>query len=89
LQNNPTTLHPAAANQLRLFQGLGFEDPELQYRCVLYLPHLTQIRDPVVGEWASSKAEAKSKAALKACAMLHGLQELTYNLKPKARFSIF
>ena len=63
------------------------DEPNETFRCVLYMPHLSPIRDPVVGEWCQSKNVAKWKAAMTAVKMLHQMGELDYHLKPKSRLA--
>ena len=46
---------PATVNQNALFKALMLDEPYERFRCVLFMPHLTPIRDPVVGEWCRTK----------------------------------
>ena len=50
-----SALAPATQNQNALFKGLGLDEPDEKFRFVLYMPHLTPIRDPVVGEWCRTR----------------------------------
>ena len=76
---------PATQNQNALFKALMMDEPNETFRYVLYLPHLSPIRDPVVGDWCQSKSVAKWKAAMAAVRTLHEMGELDYRLKPKSR----
>ena len=75
----------ATKNQNALFKALKLDEPEEKFRFVLYMPHLTPILDPVVGEWCRTKYLAKTRVAMEAVRMLHRMGELDYHLKPKSR----
>ena len=76
---------PATQNQNALFKALMLDEPDERFRCVLYMPHLTPIRDPVVGEWCRTSYLAKTRVAMEAVRMLHRMGELDHHLKPKRR----
>ena len=75
----------ATQNQNALFKALMLDEPEEKFRFVLYMPHLTPIRDPVVGEWCRTRYLAKTRVAMEAVRMLHRMGELDHHLKPKSR----
>ena len=58
-------MNPATKNQNALFKALMLDEPDESFRCALYMPHLTPIRDPVVGDWCRTKYLAKTKVSRK------------------------
>ncbi len=54
------------------------------FKCILHMPHLTPIREPVVGPKYSSCILAKRAVALQACKYLHKVGEITDNLRFKS-----